>query len=88
MPLLESMACGTPVIAAQTSSIPEVVGEAAVLLHPDDEAGWTEAIQRVLEDGGFRASRREAGLARASAFSWTRTARETAAVYRALLAAV
>ena len=85
LPLLESMACGTPVIAARTSSIPEVTGDAAVLLHPDDEAGWAEAIQRMLGDEQFRASRRAAGLARASTFSWIRTARETAAVYRSLL---
>ena len=50
LPLLEAMACGTPVIAARTSSIPEVVGDAAVLLDPDDEGAWTAAIERVLDD--------------------------------------
>ena len=85
LPLLEAMACGTPVIAARTSSIPEVTGEAAVLLDPDDEPGWRETIRRVLEDGAFRDGLRTAGLSRAARFSWTRTATETARIYRGLL---
>jgi glycosyltransferase involved in cell wall biosynthesis len=85
LPLLEAMACGTPVIAARTSSIPEVVGDAAVLLDPDDEAGWIAAIERVLEDTSHRARLRDAGLSRAREFSWRRTAEETARVYRELL---
>jgi glycosyltransferase involved in cell wall biosynthesis len=87
LPLLEAMACGTPVIAARTSSIPEVVGDAGVLLDPDDEHAWAHEIERVLEDPGHRERLRESGLARARAFSWQRTAQETAAVYRALLGA-
>ena len=51
LPLLEAMACGTPVIAAATSSIPEVVGSAAVLLDPDDQDGWTTQIATLIEDG-------------------------------------
>jgi glycosyltransferase involved in cell wall biosynthesis len=86
LPLLEAMACGTPVIAARTSSIPEVVGEAAVLLDPDDEEGWIAAIARVLEDPSHRARLHTAGLSRAREFSWRRTAEETALVYRRLLA--
>ena len=85
LPLLEAMACGTPVIAARTSSIPEVVGEAAVLLDPDDEEGWIAAIDRVLEDAPHRARLRDAGASRAREFSWRRTAEETARVYRRLL---
>ncbi len=85
LPLLEAMACGTPVIAARTSSIPEVVGEAAVLLDPDDEEGWIAAIERVLEDAPHRARLRDAGVSRAREFSWRRTAEETARVYRRLL---
>jgi alpha-1,3-rhamnosyl/mannosyltransferase len=79
------MSCGTPVIAARSSSIPEVVGDAAVLLDPDDEAGWAAAIERVVEDPSHAAQLRAAGLARASIFSWAKTAAATAAVYRRLL---
>lgn len=85
LPLLEAMACGTPVIAARTSSIPEVVGNASVLLDPDDQDAWIAAIEQVLEDGPHRARLRDAGLGRAREFSWRRTAEETAHVYRELL---
>lgn len=82
LPLLEAMSCGTPIIAASTSSIPEVVGDAGVLLDPDDEDGWVNAIARVLDDPGHVAQLTRMGLARAAAFSWARTARETAGIYR------
>lgn len=85
LPLLEAMSCGTPVIAANTSSIPEVVGDAGVLLDPEDEDAWVEAIARVLDDPGHVAQLTRMGLARAATFSWRRTALETAAVYRRLL---
>jgi glycosyltransferase involved in cell wall biosynthesis len=85
LPLLEAMACGTPVIAARTSSIPEVVGDAAVLLDPDEEPAWVDAIRRVLEDPAHAAQLAAAGVHRAAAFSWQRTAAETARVYRSLL---
>ena len=84
LPLLEAMACGTPVIAARTSSIPEVVGDAAVLLDPDDDRVWEAEIERVLDDPAHRSRLRGAGLERAREFSWQRTARETAAIYRTL----
>ena len=87
LPLLEAMGCGLPVVAAAASSIPEVVGDAGVLLDPDDEAGWSDAIERILDDSTHAQSMRAKGLARASQFSWERTARETAAVYRKLLGA-
>jgi glycosyltransferase involved in cell wall biosynthesis len=85
LPLLEAMACGTPVIAARSSCIPEVAGDAAVLLDPDDEIGWREAIRRVVDDEAFSADLRARGLSRVAGFSWARTARETAGVYRGLL---
>jgi glycosyltransferase involved in cell wall biosynthesis len=84
LPLLEAMACGTPVIAARTSSIPEVVGDASELLDPDDEDAWIAAIVRVLEDSPHRTRLRDAGLNRAREFTWQRTAQETARVYREL----
>jgi glycosyltransferase involved in cell wall biosynthesis len=85
LPLLEAMSCGVPVIAAATSSIPEVTGDAAVLLDPDDEAAWADAIERIFDDPDRAGTLRAAGRARAAQFSWDRTARETAAVYRKLL---
>ena len=85
LPLLEAMSCGTPVIAADTSSIPEVLGDAGVLLHPEDEDAWQEAIGRVLADPAHVARLTFGGLARAATFSWQRTALETAAVYRNLV---
>ena len=59
------MACGTPVIAARTSSIPEVVGDAAVLLDPDDDRVWDDGIERVLEDGPSKPAARSGPRARA-----------------------
>jgi len=82
LPLLEAMACGTPVVASRASCIPEVTGGAALLVDPDDTAGWAQALGRVLTDGAEAARLREAGLARASAFRWAHTARMTADVWR------
>jgi alpha-1,3-rhamnosyl/mannosyltransferase len=85
LPLLEAMGCGTPVIAARSSSIPEVVGDAGVLLDPDDRSGWADAIERAIEDREWARSLADAGAARAALFSWERAARETLGVYRTLL---
>jgi glycosyltransferase involved in cell wall biosynthesis len=86
LPLLEAMACGTPVVAARTASIPEVTGDAALLVDPHDEAGWTDAIESALDPR--EADRlRVAGLARAREFTWRRTAEATLAVYRRALGA-
>ncbi|HIC93621.1 MAG TPA: glycosyltransferase family 1 protein [Anaerolineae bacterium] len=82
LPVLEAMACGTPVVASQTSSLPEVVGEAGMLVDPRDIGGLAEAMERALMDEGRRREMRERGLRRAAGFSWERTARETAQVYR------
>jgi glycosyltransferase involved in cell wall biosynthesis len=85
LPVLEAMRCGTAVIGARASSIPEVMGDAGVLLPPDDEASWTDAIGRVIEDGAHAARLRASGLEQAKRFSWERTAAETARVYRRAL---
>jgi glycosyltransferase involved in cell wall biosynthesis len=79
---LEAMACGTPVIAANASSVPELVGEAAYLVDPDDSRALGGAIIAVMIQDDLRESLRNLGLARATAFSWARTARETLAVYQ------
>ncbi len=85
MPVLEAMACGTPVIAASTSSIPEVAGDAALLADPDDVGALSTAIGRLSSDTDLRATLSQRGIGRAAMFSWARTARETADVYRAAL---
>jgi alpha-1,3-rhamnosyl/mannosyltransferase len=85
--VLEAMACGTPVVAANTTSIPEVVGEAGLLGDPRDPRALGTALRRVLDDGALAATLRERGLARASEFTWARTAAGlTAALERALSA--
>ena len=86
LPVLEAMASGTPVLASRAASIPEVAGDAALLLDPGDAGAWTEAIVRIVTDEPLRASLRAKGLARATAFSWERTARLTLDVYRNVLA--
>jgi glycosyltransferase involved in cell wall biosynthesis len=80
------MACGTPVIVSNRSSIPEVVDGAGILIEPEDEAAITEALMRLRDDPSWRADLVARGLARASEFSWERSARETLAVYRHALA--
>ena len=71
---LEALACGTPVLCAAASSLPEVVGDAALLLPPDDPGAWAEAMLRVCGDEALRGRLRAAGPARAAAFTWERTA--------------
>ncbi|MBE2233791.1 MAG: glycosyltransferase family 4 protein [Anaerolinea sp.] len=79
---LEAMACGTPVVVSNVSSLPEVVGDAALLIDPNSPEELAVALQRVLTDETLSASLRAKGLARARTFSWERTAEETLAVYR------
>lgn len=81
LPVLEAMARGTPVVAARASSVPEVLGEAGVLLDPGDGAGWAASLDAIIEQPGRRAALAEAGRARAATFTWERTARETYEVY-------
>jgi glycosyltransferase involved in cell wall biosynthesis len=84
LPPLEAMASGTAVIASDSSSLPEVVGEAGVLLPPGDEAAWSAEIVRVMGDDSLRGRMRGAGVERAKLFSWERAAREMLEVFRGL----
>ncbi len=86
LPPLEAMACGTPVITTNVSSLPEVTGDAALLVDPRSEAELAAAMLRLAGDSQLRQDLRERGLARAKEFSWQRTVSETLAVYRELLA--
>jgi glycosyltransferase involved in cell wall biosynthesis len=81
LPPLEAMACGTPVVVSNTSSLPEAVGEAGILLPPDDARAWAEALGRLLDDAALRADYAARGRARAAAFTWEAAARATQAVY-------
>lgn len=83
---LEAMASGVPVVAANTTSLPEVVGDAGRLLPPDDSAAWREAVSAIASDPGLAAELKERGLARAATFTWARTAERTHAVYRQVAA--
>ncbi len=85
LPLLEAMACGTPIVAARAASIPEVVGDAGVLLDPYDIESWTRAIIDLGSHPQRRADFRARGLARARTFTWARTAQETYLAYREAL---
>ena len=81
LPMLEAMATGTPVIAADASTSGEVTGGAAVLVPATDTRAWAEAIRGVLLDAGRRAELRHRGLSRAALFTWERTARATWQAY-------
>ncbi|NJO83116.1 MAG: glycosyltransferase family 4 protein [Blastochloris sp.] len=80
MPVLEAMACGAPVLTANTSSLPEVAGDAALLIDPENTDAMTDGLARLLEDASLRADLRARGLARAAQFTWDRCAAETYAV--------
>jgi glycosyltransferase involved in cell wall biosynthesis len=85
IPILEAMACETPVITSQTSSMPEVAGDAALLVDPNNPESIGAAIRKVLSDEQLRDDLRQRGLARSRKFSWKENALKTLAVYRSLL---
>jgi glycosyltransferase involved in cell wall biosynthesis len=82
LPLIEAMRSGTPVIASNAASVPEVVGDAGRLLDPLDLPRWTEAIVDVVNNDELRGRMRTAGLRRGAEFTWDRTARLTLEAYR------
>lgn len=85
-PPLEAMACGTPVVCSNTSSLPEVVGDAGILLPPNDVHSWIEALKRLVQDTGLCADLRRRGFRQSARFSWEETARQTLEVYRKVYA--
>lgn len=82
LPVVEAMASGLPVLAARASAVPELVGDAGMLLDPDRVEEWSEAIAAVLSDEQRALAMRDAGLRRATRFTWDRTAETTLDVYR------
>jgi glycosyltransferase involved in cell wall biosynthesis len=84
LPVLEAMACGTPVVAADRGSLPEVVGDAGLLVDPMDQNGLAATVVRLLGDSQLRDDLRRRGLERARCFTWERTAQQTLAVYQAV----
>jgi glycosyltransferase involved in cell wall biosynthesis len=86
LPPLEAMASGTPVVTSNVSSLPEVVGDAAVLIDPYEPESIAEAMRRVLADGALRESLRERGFARAREFSWDRSIRRVREIYDEVMA--
>ncbi|MDO9390263.1 MAG: glycosyltransferase family 1 protein [bacterium] len=85
MPLLEAMASGIPVVASRRGSIPEVAGEAAFYVDPDDPKDIARGVEKVLNDSTLRQDLITKGLLRAKAFTWKRTAEETLMVYRKII---
>ena len=82
LPPLEAMACGTPVISSNVSSLPEVIGDVGILVNPYSMEELAEAILKLLSDDDLRTTLREKGLRRAKLFSWEEAARKTLSVYR------
>lgn len=81
LPALEGMACGAPVVCSNTSSLPEIAGDAALLVTPTDTDDITAALRRALKEPGLAEEMRRRGYAQAAKFSWERAARETVDVY-------
>ena len=84
-PVLEAMACGTPVVCSNAGSLPEVAGDAAVMLKPDDIASWCSAIGDIIDHREKSEEMIARGLAQASKFTWMAAAQHTADVYRSLV---
>jgi len=85
LPVLEAMACGTPVITSNLSSLPEVAGDAAILIDPYKVAEITDAMHAIATQSGLRSHLSKLGLARASLFSWEKTGKETVDVLKRFL---
>jgi glycosyltransferase involved in cell wall biosynthesis len=82
LPPLEAMACGLPVVTSNTSSLPEVVGDAGIMKDPNDVEGLANAMYEVLTDNGLREDLIKKGLKRAKIFSWEKTAKKISRIYK------
>ena len=82
LPPVEAMACGTPVVTSNVSSLPEVVGDAALLIDPGDEEALAAALLRIVNDQPLRAKLREQGIVQARKFTWRAAAEKTLQLYR------
>jgi glycosyltransferase involved in cell wall biosynthesis len=85
MPMIEAMACGTPVVASAASSLPEVGGDAALYAPPDDAVAWASALRRIHLEGELRSRLSAAGLERAKQFNWDESARRHVALFRSVV---
>jgi glycosyltransferase involved in cell wall biosynthesis len=85
LPALEAMACGVPVITSEIASLPEIVGDAGILIPVDDADALQSAVRRILQDQVLREKLIQDGLARSKSFSWERTAQLTHQVYQKVL---
>ena len=85
LPPLEAMACGTPVLSSNASSLPAVCGDAARLFSPHDEEQMFDALRPVLANSGERHDMRRRGLIQAARFAWERAAEETWALYQRIV---
>ncbi len=85
IPNCEAMACGTPIVTANTGAPPEIVGDAGILVDPRDTDAMADALVRVLSEPGLRSELKERGLARSEMFSWERTGRQTLKVLETLI---
>jgi glycosyltransferase involved in cell wall biosynthesis len=81
LPVLEAMSCGAPVVCSNSSSLPEVGGNAALYVNPQDADGWAAALTRVLGESELRSEMRQKGLAQSAGFTWERTARSMLSIY-------
>jgi glycosyltransferase involved in cell wall biosynthesis len=86
LPVLEAMACGTPVVTSRISSLPEIVGEAGEMVTPDDFTALADVLDHLLADPVYRKKLAKSGQAQAAPFTWERTARLTWEVYQRVLA--
>jgi len=82
LPPLEAMGCGAPVVCSNRTSLPEVVGDAAISIDPEDTQALTEAMHQILANSTLQADLRARSLRQAAQFSWSKTAQETLAVYQ------
>jgi glycosyltransferase involved in cell wall biosynthesis len=82
LPPVEAMACGTPVVTSNVSSLPEVTGDAALLVDPLDQSSIESALLKIVGDEALRARLREQGIQQAKRFTWREAAEKTLQLYR------